>query len=229
VTTFVLVHGSWHGAWCWQRVIPELTRLGHRASAVELPSDQVTATTADLAAAISARISEPEDTVLVAHSMSGLVAPVVASALPLRELVFLAGLLPLPGSSWLDQVRTVPTMAPEWGTYFPRQRRDAEGRTFWTARDAAELFYHDCPPEDAAAAVARLRPQGTKATAETTPLRAFPDVPSRYLVCRQDRTVSGDWAAPTAVERFGAAVEYLDSSHSPFWSRPTELAAVLAG
>lgn len=229
MTTFVLVHGAWHGPSCWARLVPALQQLGHQAVAVDLPSDDVKSSTKDYVAAIEKQITDPADTVLVAHSMSGLIAPVVAARLPLRELVFLSALLPLPGKSWRDQLAASKPMAPEfYDTFLPRQRKDDGGRSYWNAADAAELFYHDCTPDDADLATAALRPQASTPLAETTPLTGAPRVACRYIVCDKDRAVSPSWAAQAAVDRFGAVVTHLDSSHSPFWSRPAELAALLA-
>jgi pimeloyl-ACP methyl ester carboxylesterase len=228
VTTFVLVHGAWHGPSCWDRLVPELEQLGHQAVAVDLPSSAVEASTMDYVAAIEKQIEDPAETVLVAHSLSGLVAPLVAARLPLRELVFLAALLPLPGKSWRDQLAVSRPMAPEfYDTFLPRQRKDDDGRSYWDGADAAELFYHDCTPDDAALATTKLRPQASTPLAETTPLTGPPRVACRYIVCDKDRAVSPVWAAQAAVDRFGAAVTHLDSSHSPFWSRPAELAGLL--
>lgn len=228
-TTFVLVHGSWHGAWCWERVIPELERLGHEAVAVELPSDDVAATTEDLAKSISDHIAEPGRTVLVAHSMSGLIAPLVAGRMPVRELVFLASLLPLPGHSWRDQLLAEKPLRSQYRDFSARQLHDEQGRYYWRPQDAADYLYNDCSPADAAEAVAKLRPQAPNATGEVTPLTEFPRVPSRYIVCRADRAIDNEWAAHAASTRFGSTIAWFGASHSPFWSRPADLAAVLAG
>jgi hypothetical protein len=88
VATFVLVHGSWYGVWCWARVIPEPHRLGPEVVAVDLPSDDPSASTVDLVDAIAASITDPSNTVGVAHSMAGLLAPIVASKGPAQKLVF---------------------------------------------------------------------------------------------------------------------------------------------
>src|SRR5215218_4055369 len=76
MTTFGLVHGAWHGAWCWEQLIPELERLGHRAVAMDLPCDDPSATYSSYADVIvDALVDEPDDVVLVAHSMGGLSMP----------------------------------------------------------------------------------------------------------------------------------------------------------
>ncbi|GHH82083.1 hypothetical protein GCM10018793_41030 [Streptomyces sulfonofaciens] len=228
MSTFVLVHGAWHGAWCWDRVLPELRARGHGAVAVELPSDDPAADSEAYLRAIDAHVADPGSTVLVAHSMAGLIAPVYAERRPVRELVLLACLLPLPGASWRDQLAGSRPMAEDfYTTFLPRQRKDERGRSHWAPETAAELFYHDCPPEEAAEAAARLRPQAATVLGETTPWEGGVPSSTRYVVCEEDRAVSGGWGARTAVDRFGARVDHLRSSHSPFWSRPAALAELL--
>lgn len=98
---------------------------------------------------------------------------------------------------------------------------------------ARELFYHDCPPEEAAQAAELLRPQGRVPLGERTPLAAWPDVPAEYILCREDRMVSPVWSRQatrqrlgvTARQRLGVTARELDGGHSPFLAQP----AVLAG
>jgi pimeloyl-ACP methyl ester carboxylesterase len=225
MTGFVLVHGSWHGAWCWERVLPELRRRGHDAVAVDLPLHDASATAESFAEVIGSVIGEPSDTVLVAHSMSGLVAPVLAERRPMRELVLLAALLPRPGASWVEQLGDA--FHPTFTGYRNRMVRDGYV-TSWRPEDAAELFYHDCDPSDAADAAGRLRPEACRGVfTEKTPLTARPPVPMRYIACAQDRVVSPDWGAEVAKEEYDAQVVVFQSSHSPFWSHPADLAELL--
>jgi pimeloyl-ACP methyl ester carboxylesterase len=110
----------------------------------------------------------------------------------------------------------------------PRQGRDEQGRTYWEPETARELFFHDCTDDVARSAAGRLRAQAPTPVAETTPVRAFPDVPSRYVIGEQDRAVSPEWAAKAARERLGVEPVRIPGSHSPFLARPTELARLLA-
>jgi pimeloyl-ACP methyl ester carboxylesterase len=108
---FVLVHGAWHGAWCWSRILPPLWAAGHRAFAVSLTgvgerahllSKNVTLDThiADVASVIEAE--ELLDAVLVGHSYAGIVITGVADRLAarLRHLVYVDAVVPKPGESW---------------------------------------------------------------------------------------------------------------------------------
>jgi pimeloyl-ACP methyl ester carboxylesterase len=111
MTNFLLVHGAWHGAWCWQRVLPELIRSGHRAHAVTLtglgerahllqPGIDLETHILDVMAAMDAE--ELNDVVLVVHSYAGMLGTAVADRRPerLRHLVYLDAVLPQPGESW---------------------------------------------------------------------------------------------------------------------------------
>jgi hypothetical protein len=228
MTHFVLVHGGWHGAWCWDDEVAALTRRGHTATAVELPSDDNAAGAARYADVVAAAVREPGRDVVVGHSLAGLVIPLVPERVPVGALVFLASLLPDPGRSWGDQLATSRPMA-EWfyAHGLPKQGRDEQGRSTWPSDVASALFYHDCPPAVAEAAAARLRPQAPTPITETTPLAAFPDVPMHYIGCRGDRAVSGDWARSTARERLGVDTTWIQGSHSPFLADADGLAELV--
>src|SRR5256885_11570395 len=100
MTTFGLIHGAWHGAWCWDRLVPELERQGHRAVAVDLPCDDPAATTMDNAKQVADSLADArDDVVVVGHSLGGLVAPVVPLLRPVRPAGVLAALIPRPGRS----------------------------------------------------------------------------------------------------------------------------------
>jgi hypothetical protein len=228
MTHFVLVHGGWHGAWCWEAEIAALERKGQTATAVELPSDQVGAGAEQYAEAIAAAVREPGSDVVVGHSLAGLAIPLVPGLVPVGSLVFLASLLPEPGRSWREQLAAARPMA-QWfyENGLPKQERDEQGRTMWPQDVAAELFYHDCPPAVATEAAAQLRPQSPTPITETTPLAAFPDVTTHYVGCRADRAVSGGWAQQAARDRLGVEVTWMEGSHSPFLADPDALAELL--
>lgn len=114
MANFMLVHGAWHGGWCWNRLIPLLVSAGHRAHAVTLTglgershllSRNVTLAT-HIEDVVQAMISEEfHDAILVGHSYAGMVITGAADRLPDRtsHLVYLDAILPLPGESWSDQ------------------------------------------------------------------------------------------------------------------------------
>jgi pimeloyl-ACP methyl ester carboxylesterase len=223
---FVLVHGAYHGAWCWDLLRPELERSGHRVTAVDMPIGDPAAGAAEYARAIVDAVDWGQAPVVVAHSMSGLVAPLVATARPVERLVFLAAFLAQPGTSANEQRKAEPIDPPtapstaEWTSL---------GDDVWAigANTATELFFHDVPPDVAGWAVQHLRPQCYRVMGETSPLAAWPDVPSAYIVCRDDRALNADWGRTAARTRLGVEPVEIDGGHSPMLSRPAELARVL--
>jgi pimeloyl-ACP methyl ester carboxylesterase len=222
----VLVHGSYAGAWVWDLVRPELERRGHRVTAVDLPVSEPAAGAAAYARVIVDAVDWTEPPVLVGHSMSGLVVPLVAAEHPVRRLIFVAALLARPGMSAMEQRQaepidaTTPPTSAQWTDL---------GDGVWSVgpETATELFWHDAPPDVAAWAVARLRPQAYRVMTETSPLVAWPAVPSAYIACRDDRASNPVWERQAARERLGVEAVELDGGHSPMLSRPAELADAL--
>src|SRR6266511_1690687 len=111
MAVFVLVHGAWHGAWCWERLAPKLRNRGHDVLAIDLPSEDLSAGGARYAEVVTEAIGDPsDDVVLVGHSLGGLTIPLVAEQRPVARLVFLSALLPVPGRSLIDQLEDDPTI-----------------------------------------------------------------------------------------------------------------------
>jgi pimeloyl-ACP methyl ester carboxylesterase len=228
---FAFLHGAYHGAWCWQRVLGALDQLGYRGVAIDLPcSDGTAAGREYAAAAVAALAGEPGPVIVVAHSMSGLIAPLVAAARPVARLVFVGAVLPAPGLSFAEQRHCEPDILLSGGTddvAGPRQDGmlpgpPADGR--WARR-----WYNTCTDQDTAWAMSQLRPQGSGPFEEVTPLERWPDVPSSYLICTQDRACNPVWSERAARDRLGVQPQYIrGSGHSPFIDRPGELARILA-
>jgi pimeloyl-ACP methyl ester carboxylesterase len=94
VTTFALVHGAWHGPWCWEHVQPELEARGHRVVAVDLPNEDPSLGSAGLRRSRDACAGRHRRR----HRGRGSRSP-SSLALPVRRLVFVCALLPQPGRS----------------------------------------------------------------------------------------------------------------------------------
>jgi pimeloyl-ACP methyl ester carboxylesterase len=221
-----LVHGSYHGAWCWDLLRPELERLGHRVITMDLPISDPTLGAADYARTVETALEPGSEPVLVGHSMAGLVIPLVAANRPIRSLIFLGAFLPSPGRSANDQRASepidgrVPPTTSEWIDI---------GENVWMVgpKTATEIFFPDATPAVARWATQRLRPQSYRVLTETTPLEAWPDIESRSIVCRDDRAINPAWVRAAARERLGVEAVEISGGHSPFLTRPVELALAL--
>jgi len=229
VASFMLVHGAWHGAWCWERLVPELEALGHRSLTVDLPSDDPTATFETYADVVIEALGDEDDqVVLVGHSLAGMTIPLVAARRPLRSLVYLCGLVPLPGHSFFGQLGLESdALSPE---YQEGIEADELGTGRWTDTDLARrILFADCEDEDAQAAVRRLRPQARTPYEVPCALEELPAVRSTYVVCSEDRLVNPVWSRRVVGGRLRAELVELPGSHSPFLSRPRVVAELLHG
>lgn len=232
MSTFVLIHGAWHGKWCWQNVVPLLSAAGHKVVAIDLPGlgDDQTAiadvTLSGYGKAVEQAVrAQSEPVVLVGHSMGGIAITQAAEYAPERiaALVYLAAFLPANGEPLVHWARQCE------GAELVTQVAD-DGLTATVDPNVAlRAFYADVAPETARDAIRRLRPQALAPFAtpvETTPER-FGAVPRHYIECLRDR------ALPVAVQRLMVAaqpcqsVQTLDTSHSPFLSAPEDLARAL--
>ncbi|WP_081665341.1 alpha/beta hydrolase [Mycobacterium sp. UM_CSW] len=207
----LLVHGSWLGAWSWEKVQPKLTARGWEVHTVDLPS------VADLggprfglhddAAVVRERIREiGRPVVVVAHSYGGVVATQAAAGLSnVRHIVYVCAFVLDIGESLIELSGRVP-----WWKF--------EGDTT-TPLDSREILFNDVPQEDSDRAIARLRPFTYKAVTETLTAAAWRSVPSTYVVCEDDVAVTSQDAFAARTTR----VRRLPTGHMPLLSMPSEL------
>lgn len=228
MTLFALLHGGMHKGSCWDLVREELHRLGHRSVAPDLPVDDDSAGAREwarvAAAAIDCEKSGADgatDVIVVAHSVAGLALPVLAGLRPIRRMVFVGGLLPVPGVTFADHLADNPD-----AVIFPKPEAGGTGPFGMTWESVRAGFYHDCPQDIARSAFAEMRAQSFTIFLEPSPLEEWPDVPSTYVLLRHDRAVGASWARRNA-DRVGAQLVELDGGHSPFFARPVELAELL--
>jgi len=230
MASFVLVHGAWHGGWCWDRVAPLLLDAGHRVVAPDLPghgddSTPFAEVTLDRYADRVCEVVEAESQpiVLVGHSMGGGVISQAAERCPssIGALVYLAAYMPGPGVSIGEQA-----MSDSESLLWQHIVLDpVSGSAELDIAVTVDCFYEDCSADDIALAHARLT------RSPLAPLIAPVDVtgegwgrvPRVYIECTKDRTVTiemqrrihGSWPCDR--------VFTLDTSHSPFFSQPAEL------
>lgn len=222
MTVFVLVHGAWHGAWCWDRLTPELTARGHGVITMDLPIDDAAATFAAFADIVADSCPEHEDVVLVGHSLAGMVLPLVSARRPVRLQIFLCAVVPkLAGMPWDD--------APPMGERDYGTDRDDDGALVFRSADAArKIFYADCTSADADWAFARLRPLRNRSQWDRPyPLTRWPDVRSAAVTCTDDLAIYADYQRAVLRSRLGVRPVELSGHHSPFLARPAALADVL--
>jgi pimeloyl-ACP methyl ester carboxylesterase len=222
---FILVHGAMHGAWCWDLVIPELEARGHRATAMDMPIEQPGLTMDDYADHVIAAVKgrHTDGAYLVGHSMGGFVIPLVAAKLPSTRLIFLCAVLMHTDDAELRE--NMAATSPEFGGWLVP---DALGRVTMPAETATQAFYHDTAPDLAAWAVSRLRPQWP-AFLNTLPVPDFADKVAGVIYTLDDRIIIAETHRRLALARYGREPIALPGDHSPFLSRPAELAAALDG
>jgi pimeloyl-ACP methyl ester carboxylesterase len=223
MATFGLVHGVCAGAWSWDLVVPLLEEAGHRVVSVDLPGDDPTATFSDYAEVVNGGLGDaPDDVILVGHSTGGLTIPLVAARRPVRQLIFLCGVIPVPGEAAAARGIDWRVIEPsEW------QIDNGDGSFSISAEGFRKYVAPDADPAAIDESIRRLRPQFFKPFLEPCPLDSMPDVESRYILCTHDRIVGPDWSRREAPARLGVEPTELPGSHSPMASRPRELVDLL--
>jgi pimeloyl-ACP methyl ester carboxylesterase len=208
MATFVLIHGAGDVGWYWHLVEAELRERGHDTVAPDLPCDDDSAGLSEYVDAVVQAIGDRTDLVVVAQSLGAFTAPLVCDRVPVKLLVLVAPMIPAPGE------------AP--AAYWVNTRYGEEVRESYD--DTIELFYQDVPPELASEALKRGREQSEARMGEASPLEAWPDVPTRVLLCRDDRLFPAGFIRRVARERLGITPDEIDGGHTPALSRPKELA-----
>jgi pimeloyl-ACP methyl ester carboxylesterase len=211
----ILVHGAWHGPWAWAAVAERLNAAGVRDVAVSLPS--VGAALGDLhddAKVVRAAIAAADGPALVvAHSYGGV--PTSEAAAGAAHIVFLTSFVLEPGQSLLGLRGGV---EPEWWI-------GSEDGLSLLPDNPRHVFYNDCPPEVAERAAAAILPHSRASVTQELSTAAWQTVPSTYVICEQDNAIPP--AAQEMMSGRAGTVLRLDSSHSPFLSRPDDVTAII--
>jgi pimeloyl-ACP methyl ester carboxylesterase len=221
MATYALIHGASSDSWYWHLVAPMLHDRAHDVVAPDLPSDDDRCGFEEYADAVVAAIGDRSDVVLVAQSLGGFTAPLVCERVPVRLLVLVAAMVPQPGEApgawWAD-------------TGWEQARRDAQRARGDTMEGVDPLvdFFHDVAPEVVAAAMARgERRQSGTPFERPLPLAAWPDVPTRVLLCTEDRFLPAPFERRVVQDRLGIVPDELVSGHLPALAHPDELVAAL--
>ena len=247
MANFVLVHGSAHGSWCWERVVPLLKEKGHRVVAVDLPgngnddtplSEVTLETYARHVCAVLDSLDSPA--VVVGHSLGGLTISRTAELRPggVAVLVYLTALLLEDGESFAPAVSADPEEVAAPGAIM----NALETRTSWNISDdlshvvykpelAQHRFYNDCSDDDVEWAKSMLVPQPVGPL--VSPVRItdanYGQVPRVYLKCALDNAVTPEHAQRIYTALPCAQVITMQTGHSPFLSDPVGLAGHLDG
>lgn len=211
MATYAFIHGAGDVGWYWHLVAGELEKRGHATVAPDLPCEDESAGLSEYTDTVVEAIGERTDRlVVVAQSLGGFTAPLVCDRLPAELLAFVAGMIPQPGET-----------GDEWweNTGYLEATRDRE-----QPGDPIAQFLHDVPAELAAEAMAKGRDQAGAPMKERWPLESLPAVPTRYVLCTEDRFFPADWLRGLVRDRLGIEPDEIDAAHTPALSRPVELA-----
>ena len=208
MATFVHNHGAGSDSWYWHLVTPQLEANGHDVVAVDLPCDDDDAGLQEYADVVVDAIGARRDVILVAQSLGGFTAPLVCARVPVVLMVLVAAMVPRPGEAPGDW----------WAN---------TGQQFPDPFDPAEVFTHDLPSALAAASLHHVRPQSGTPFEAPWPLAAWPDVPTRFLLCRDDRFFPAEFQRRVVRERLAIVPDEMDGGHLPALARADELVAWL--
>ena len=239
--TYLLVHGAWHGAWCWNKVIPLLEARGHKAIAIDLPGHgQDSRRTSDISlddyvnAVTKAANDQKGQVILVVHTMAGIVISQAAEKLGSKKipaLLYLDAFLPRNGETLFSLVEaTLKHLTPNASrkpNLVENIITSEDHKTNWVNPEmAAQIFYHDCSVEDKKFALARISKEFIAPLA--TPLRLTDEIygviPKYYILCTESQDMDKTFLSKNVPCQ---KVYRLASSHSPFFSMPEKLVEII--
>ncbi|MBB4662787.1 alpha/beta fold hydrolase [Conexibacter arvalis] len=248
MATYAIVHGAGDVGASWDLVAERLRARGHAVVAPDLPCEDDGAGFGDYADTVADAVeaawrerdaagdgrrgragaagaggatgagrSGPDQLVVVAHSLGGFTAPRLCARLPIDLFVLVSAMVPLPGES-----------GSEWWEATGHDAAFAAARAAggWGADDRS-VFLHDVPEPLVAQASAFARDQSSTPMDEPFPLPAWPEVPTRFLLCRDDRFFPADWMRAIVRARLGIEPDEIGGGHAVYLSRPGQLAARL--
>lgn len=209
MATFVLIHGGGGTAWGWSFVAKKLEERSHEAVVMDLPCDDPDAGWPEYVESVVEAVGEREGLIFVAHSAGGFVAPLACEKVGAELMVFVAGMVPAPGETF-----------GEWweNTGFGEYAGDLS--------DDMAVFYNGVPEELAREDMKRSKGRELFPS-EPWPLEKWPDIPTRYILFRDDRLFPPEFDKKIVQERLGVVPEEMDGGHCAILARPDEVAAKL--
>ena len=234
MSTYVLIHGSWHGAWCWYKIIPLLQQAGHQVIALDLPGhgrDWTAPRGVSLQRYVESVCNvldaQAESVILVGHSRGGIVISQTAEhrSDKIRTLVYLAAFLIPNGETLMTTAHSDPDSLINSNTVVNQE----QGSTMLKAEAFRDALYGDCSQEDIVLATALLTPEPIAPSA--TPLslseEQFGRIPRVYIETLQDKGVTPALQKKMYTVTTCQHIISMDTSHSPFLSQPQQLASHL--
>jgi len=230
MTTFILVHGAWHGAWCWKKIIPLLEKAEHKVAAPDLPglgSNQVPVSEISFPGFVQHVCqlidSQTEPVILVGHSLGGCTISQVAEKRPdkIKALVYISGYL-LRNNETAIQYVFADTEA-----NMMSHINLSKDQSYSTVKEEAikERFYSDCSDEDVNFAKPLLVPESSAPF--MTPIEIteenFGRIPRTFISCQRDRAISSAIQKQMYTNLPCQKLIKMDSDHAPFFSAPEEL------
>lgn len=234
MTIYVLVHGAWHGSWCWDKVVPLLKMKGHKVVTPNLPGyggdkTPIHEITLEAYAEKICKVldGQSEPVILVGHSMSGIAISQAAEYQPdmVKTLVYLSAFLLREGECLLEVAQEDHEQM-----VAPNLVLSKDGSYVTVQEDVIkDAFYGDCSDDDVVRAMSLLVPQATAPLG--TPIHVtqthFGQIPRVYVECLYDRALSPSTQKKMYTATPCQQVLSLKTSHSPFLSAPEALAAHL--
>lgn len=231
MTHILLVHGAWHGAWCWDRLLAPLKAEGFTPHTIDLPGHgeraAETQTLAAYAEAVAEKLGElPGPAVLLGHSMGGQVISAAAELAPERisTLIYLCAFMNRSGESIFARAA-----GDEVTLLGPLLQPQPDGRLTVADEGVKPAFYADCSDADIAFAKARFVPQSPEPFAAEPTLSDgnYGRIRRAYIVCENDKAIGAPKQRELIAATPVASEITLNTSHSPFFSTPFDLAAAV--
>jgi pimeloyl-ACP methyl ester carboxylesterase len=221
MATFVLIHGAGDTGWYWHLAAAELRARGHHAIAPDLPCDNASASLDDYAGAVATAAAGLSDLVIVGQSYGAFTAALAAGRLQSRLLVLLAGMIPAPGE----------TPGQWWVNTGYREAAEEQAKLDGgrTGNDDPFVAYYNGVPRPLAEEAMRRGGRGESTVVWDTPwpLDAWPRVPTRFVLCKDDQFFPAAFMRRLARERLGIVADEVPGCHCVALSHPGELADLL--
>jgi pimeloyl-ACP methyl ester carboxylesterase len=219
MSTFVLIPGAGGAGWYWHLVVPLLRQAGHEAIAVDLPGDDESAGLPEYARLVLDAIGDRAGVVLVAQSLGGFTAPLVAQHTAVERLVFVNAMIPSPGE----------TAGAWWGNTGSAQARVEAARRggYPEEFDLGVYFLHDVPPAVAKEGAPHERPEADAVFESVCDFAAWPAVPIHAAAGADDRFFPVEFQRRVAKQRLGIELDVLPGGHLAALSQPRALAGYL--